>query len=76
LITRILIGTAKICTKSSAAFAIMLAFVFEGPLSKLKAEEKAGWLGTWTGPQDREIIKTLQWKEGVEMRRSKSSRQT
>ena len=28
-------------------------FVFDGPLSKLKAVEKAGWLGTWIGPQGR-----------------------
>ena len=28
------------------------------------AEEKAGWLGTWIGPQGREIYKTLQWEEG------------
>ena len=38
--------------------------MFDGPLSKLKAEEKAVWLGTWIGPQDREIYKTLQWEEG------------
>ena len=41
-----------------------VGFVFDGPLSKLKAEEKAGWLGTWIGPQGREICKTLQWGEG------------
>ena len=41
-----------------------VGFVFDGPLSKLKAEEKAGWLGTWIGPQGREIYKTLQWEEG------------
>ena len=41
-----------------------VGFVFNGPLSKLKAEEKAGWLGTWIGPQGREIYKTLQWEEG------------
>ena len=41
-----------------------VGFVFDGPLSKLKAEEKAGWLGTWIGPEGREIYKTLQWGEG------------
>ena len=37
--------------------------MFEGALSKLKAEEKAGWLGTWIGPQGWEIYKTFQWEE-------------
>ena len=41
-----------------------VGFVFDGPLSKLKAEEKAGWLGTWIGLQGREIYKTLHWEEG------------
>ena len=41
-------------------------FVFDGPLSKLKGEEKARWLGTWICPQGREIDKTLQWGEGEE----------
>ena len=41
-----------------------VGFVFDGPLSKLKAEEKAGWLGTWIGPQGREIYKMLQWGGG------------
>ena len=38
--------------------------MFEGALSKLKAEEKASWLGTWIDPQGQEIYKTLQWEEG------------
>lgn len=45
-------------------FSNHVGFVFDGPLCKLKAEEKAGWLGTWMGPQGREIYKTLQWGEG------------
>ena len=40
-----------------------VGFVFDGPLSKLNAEEKAGWLGTWIGPQGWEIYKTFQWEE-------------
>ena len=40
-----------------------VSFLFDRPLSKLKAEEKAGWLGTWIGPQGREIYMTLQWEE-------------
>lgn len=41
-----------------------VGFVFDRPLSKLKAEEKAGWLGTWIGLRGREIYKMLQWGEG------------
>ena len=41
-----------------------VGFVFNGPLSKLKAEEKAEWLGTCTGSQGQEIYKTLHWGEG------------
>lgn len=41
-----------------------VGFVFAGPLSKLQAEEQAGWLGTWIGPQCREIYTTLQLEEG------------
>lgn len=39
-------------------------FVFAGPLSELTPKQKAGWLGTWIGPQGREIYRTLQWTDG------------
>ena len=39
-------------------------FVFAGPLSKTSDKEKAGWLGTWLGPQGREIYKTFNWQDG------------
>lgn len=44
-------------------FLCHVSFVFAGPLAALKAKQKADWLGTWIGEQDREIYKTLEWAD-------------
>ena len=45
----------------------MLALCSTGRSTNSKQRtEKAGWIGTCTGPQRREIYKTLDWGEGEE----------
>lgn len=46
-----------------------VGFVFAGPLAALEAKQKAGWLGTWTGKQGREIYKTLEWANSEKVAR-------
>ena len=59
-----LIGTVRVLHQKFSRFRTHVASVFRGPLSKRKTEEKVEWLGTWIGPQGRQIYKTLQWGEG------------
>ena len=40
-----------------------IGFVFSGPLSDIDKKKQAGWLGTWIGPQGREIYRAFQWAD-------------